>query len=132
MLKINNANNISIYRKPMSHKEVNFKGYEKLYEMAERIPEYGTFSTKKITLHNKNYDVKDIVLSVKPSILLKERPKERELKIAVKSYNRQHEYSIVLARGENDEILKVLQDDSLPLRIDDFIQEAVDKFRDYD
>lgn len=111
------------------------RNLQKLYTACERqVSEYGTFTTVKVNFKNKNnnLNVKDIVLSVKPSILLKERPKEREIEITVKSYNELNKYSVVLARGEKDEILKNLKDENIPIRIDEFIQTASEKFAEMD
>ncbi len=130
-------NNNNIYGKSSekSHvqDEILAKKVQKLYSDTERaVPEYGEFSKLKVRLKNKdeNLDVKDVVLTVKPSILLDERPKEREIEISVKSYNELYTYSVVLARGEKDEILKTLQDESFLEKVDDFIIKAADKFKD--
>ena len=104
---------------------------KKLSNDAERyIPEYGDFGVVKKEFSNKekDLDISDIVFSVKPSVLLDERPKEREFEIVVMSKNRLNKYSTVLLRGEKAEVLQGLSEDSTVSKVEKFLQEANEKF----
>ena len=104
---------------------------KKLSNDAERyVPEYGEFGVVKKEFSNKekDLDISEVVFSVKPSVLLDERPKEREFEIVVMSKNRLNKYSTVLLRGEKADILQRLAEDSTVLKVEEFLQEANKKF----
>lgn len=106
---------------------------EKLHRESERrVPEYGNFGIVRTFFKNKdkNLDVRSIELLIKPSILLKERPKERELEIVIKSSNDKNKFSLVLKRGDKKEILDYLKDEELPIRINETIDKASEDFSD--
>ena len=103
----------------------------KLHTDAERrVCEYGNFKEVKLNIKNKTKDlnIKSFDLSVRPSILLKERPKERELAICANSKDGTESYSIVLKRGEKNEILKAMQNDNFISEIEDFLKDAHNEF----
>ncbi len=108
---------------------------KKLYTESERaVPEYGDFRAVITNFKNsdKNLGVKDITLSIHPSVLGKERPKERELRISINSLNKGTSYSTVLEFGEKADILKLLQNEKTSQDIQKFIEKASDKFSDLD
>lgn len=108
--------------------------YSKLQELSavvERVvPEKGKFSEIKTKYKNnvENLDVNDITLTVKPSILLDKRPKERELEISVTSKDKLSNYARVLKRGEKQEILDFMKNEGLPYEVEQFLREASDNF----
>jgi len=108
------------------------KNIKKLYkESLRRVVEYGAFSKVKVNFVNKdkNLDIKNIELSIKPSILLDERPKERELEISVQSsINEKNIYKLVLKRGQKEEILKFLQSEDILKKIDKSLKDASEAF----
>ncbi len=110
------------------------KAIEQLKYLTEvgGVPEYGDYNAIKVNFKNDNMllNADDIELSIAPSILLKERPKERELQIKVYSTDRSLSYSVTLFRGEKAEILKELDNDELKDKIKKFISEASDKFNE--
>ena len=95
-----------------------------------RVCEYGNFKETKINIKNKSKDLnlKSFDLCIRPSLLLKERPKERELMICANSKDDLETYSVVLKRGEKDEILKTLQDKNFICDIEDFLKDAHNEF----
>lgn len=95
-------------------------------EAERRVSEYGDFGIVRTHFKNKDksLNVKSVELLIKPSILLKERPKERELEIVVKSVNEKNKYSLVLKRGDKKEVLNYLEDEELPLRVNEAIDDA--------
>ncbi len=104
---------------------------KKLSDDAERyVSEYGEFGAVKKEFSNKekNLNISEIAFIVKPSVLLEERPKEREFEIVVMSKNRLNKYSTVLSRGEKADILQKLTEDAFVSKIKEFLQEANEKF----
>jgi len=115
----------------LNNKKYITESLEKLYKESERrIAEYGNFQNVKTSFKNrvKNLDIKDVEICVKPSILLKERPKEREVEISIKSADDKHKYAVVLKRGEKEEILKFLQSKDAMESIESAMQDASDSF----
>lgn len=138
MAKIIYMDNRNIYNRNLKGKidvHINNRpllvdGAKKLHTEAQRrVCEYGNFTEVKVNIKNKSKDlkIKSFDLFIKPSILLKERPKERELGIKVNSLNNDS-CSIVLYRGEKDDILKKLQDKNFILEVEDFLKEAHNDF----
>lgn len=115
----------------LNNKKYINENIEKLYKESERrVAEYGNFQNVKTRFKNKvkELDIKDVEICIKPSILLKERPKERELEISIKSANDKHKYVVVLKRGEKEEILKFLQSKDAVESIESAMQDASDSF----
>ena len=110
------------------------KAINKLIDLTERggVPDYGNF--EQITTEFKNQNPKlnadSVKLSITPSILLDERPKEREIQIKVLSKDGGHSYSVALFRGEKPEILAKLNDDSIKKEITEFIELSSEKFNE--
>ena len=142
-----NVNNNNIINKTTSnvHFEASSKeervnsmqnSLNELVEMMElgAVPEYGNYNSisSKYLNDDKKLNVSEVTLSVEPSILLKERPKERELNIKVHSNSKAYSYSLTLFRGETKDILEQLKGDELPEKINSFILEASSKLNEYD
>ena len=98
------------------------------------VPEYGRYNSisSKYQNDNEKINASDVLLSIEPSILLEERPKERELNIKVYSKNKARSYSVTLFRGETKDILNRLKNEDLQLEVESFIKEASSKFNEYD
>lgn len=98
------------------------------------VPEYGKYNSisSKYSNEDKKLNVSNVTLLIEPSILLNERPKEREINIKVHSNSGAYSYSITLFRGDNKEVLEHLKSDELPEKIKDFINEASLKLNEYD
>ena len=96
------------------------------------VPEYGNFSEISTVYKNKvqNLDIGDIKITVKPSILLSERPDERELEMAVKSKNDLYTYKLVLKRGDLRDIMDYLRNNSTPAQIENVLKQASESFND--
>jgi hypothetical protein len=139
MAKIIKMNNIynnfnkNIVRKlqTMDNEDTILGVIDKLHRESERrVPEYGDFGLVRTHFKNKDKDsnAKFVELLIKPSILLKERPKERELEVVIKSAGEKQKYSLVLKRGDKKEILDYLHNEELPLKIQDAIEDASSSF----
>lgn len=104
-----------------------------LYDLSLNLPNYGSFQEVKRDYQNKvnKLDISNIELCVKPSILIDERPDERELEIVVNSKDEEKKYSLVLKRGDKKEILDYLKNTSTPSEIEKVLQKASDEFLDY-
>ncbi len=120
-------------KKLQNNAEQIVEALKKLYTESERaVPEYGDFRVVKTNFKNsdKNLGIKDITISIHPSVLGKERPKERELRIKANSSDNLSNYSVVLEYGSKYDILKLLEDEQTCKNIEEFIQKASDKFSD--
>ena len=97
------------------------------------IPDSGEFEPVCYSYKNedKKLNVSDIVLSVAPSVLIEEYPKEREIQIKVFSEDKAHSYSVTLFRGERKAIAEKLQGTELQNQITDFVKESSLKFDEY-
>ena len=108
----------------------------KLTEMIEfgTVPEYGKFIPIFSEFQNTNekLNASNVILSIEPSVLLDERPKERELNVKVYSKNKTSSYTVTLFRGEIKDILKQTKDSEMPEKINSFVEEASSKFNEYD
>ena len=133
--KINNTESL-VFKKEANEKKGDDmkKAINQLIHLAELggVPEYGDYNAIKVDFKNDNerLNASDITLSVAPSILLKERPKERELQIKVDSKDQNYSYSTTLFRGEKAQILDKLKDDKLENEIKEFIALASDRFNE--
>lgn len=119
--------NIARKQKIMDNQDTILGIIGKLHRDSERrVPEYGDFGLVRTYFKNKdkNSDAKFVELLIKPSILLKERPKERELEVVIKSAGEKQKYSLVLKRGDKKEILDYLNNEELPIKIQEAIDDA--------
>lgn len=97
------------------------------------IPDSGEFEPICSTYKNedKKLNVSDITLSIAPSVLVEEYPKEREIQIKVFSEDKMHSRSVTLFRGERKAITEKLQSIELQNQITDFAEESSVKFDEY-
>lgn len=104
---------------------------KQLCDIAFNLPNYGSFQEIKKDYQNsvKKLEISRIELCIKPSILLDERPEERELEIVVNSKDEKNKYSLVLKRGGKKEILDYLKNTSTPAEIEKVLQKASDEFK---
>jgi len=132
---INNIRLDDKNKKDNSQKEdVMQNALNELINMTElgAVPEYGNYTPIKTTFENENkrLNASEAVLSIEPSILLDERPMEREIKIKVFSKDKYHSYSVTLFRGEKSDILEKLKGDDIKKEIQDFIELSCEKFNE--
>jgi len=135
--KINEKTHIKKSFKNETNKKENYmqNTIDKLINLVEigGVPDYGDFNKIKADFQNDNKKLNagKVALSIEPSILLKERPKERELRIKVYSKNNSASYSTTLFRGEKAEILNKLEDDNIKDEIQEFIILSSEKFDEF-
>lgn len=142
-MNINNNNPINkiqnlAFRADNKEKEMNLvqNSIAELINMIElgALPEYGKYTPISSSFQNddKKLNVSNIKLSIDPSLLIEERPKEREINIKVHSNSKAYSYSVTLFRGSAKEILEQLNNAELSEKITAFIQEASSKFNECD
>ncbi len=135
MDSINNKNN---YKKIMNTGNAVYlnncadtaKVFKSLSELFTNIQSRGQFQEIKQKYQNKvkKIDIGEIEFSIKPSILIDERPYERELEIAIQSLDKNTKYFMVLKRGENKEILDYLNNPNSPTEVEKILKRASDEF----
>ena len=96
------------------------------------VPEYGNYNAISTTFKNDNekLNASDIILSIEPSILLEQRPKERELRIKVMSKDGVYSYSVTLFRGEKNQIIDELEGEEITEKIRKFIKDSSERFNE--
>lgn len=135
---INNSISKTTFGSNVDEKKVETmqNSLNELVEMMERgaVPEYGKCNSiySRFLNMDEKVNASDIVISVEPSILLDERPTERELNVKVYSKAKSRSYAVTLFRGENKEILEKLKSEEISSLVGFFVQDASSKFNEYD